>query len=232
MNIWKILGIEETRDKKEIKKAYKAKLPDVNPEDDQEAFMKLREAYETALKYADGQLDNDDETKVQNSQEQSYKQRNENPEIDAFTDELESLYNSFYRRIDTGEWEKLLSSPVCIGLDTKDEAKHALLTFMMDKYLVPCDVIRLIDSHFGFAESQEELFEIYPPAFIQQVILNAINGSDTVPYNLFQVEDVNGIEEFFPRYRKLKDAIYNNELDDARNILKEIEDSGVGYPYV
>ena len=50
MNIWKILEIEPTDDKKKIKSAYRAKLREVNPESQPETFMELREAYEKALK--------------------------------------------------------------------------------------------------------------------------------------------------------------------------------------
>lgn len=46
------LGIEATKEEKEIKKAYRDKLHTVNPEDDPNGFKILREAYEEALKYA------------------------------------------------------------------------------------------------------------------------------------------------------------------------------------
>ena len=46
------LGIEATKEEKEIKKAYREKLHIVNPEDDPNGFKILREAYEEALKYA------------------------------------------------------------------------------------------------------------------------------------------------------------------------------------
>ena len=39
MNIWNVLGIKETEDKNEIKKAYRSKLRQINPEDEQEKFM-------------------------------------------------------------------------------------------------------------------------------------------------------------------------------------------------
>ena len=50
---WEILGIEPTRDKKEITRAYREKLAVTNPEDKPEEFKELRNAYEEALKYAD-----------------------------------------------------------------------------------------------------------------------------------------------------------------------------------
>ena len=55
--IWMILGIEPTKDKKEITAAYRAKLSDTNPEDKPEEFKKLRNAYEEALKYAKQEID-------------------------------------------------------------------------------------------------------------------------------------------------------------------------------
>ena len=50
--IWKILGIAETKDTDAIRQVYHEKLRSVNPEDDQVGFMRLREAYENALSYA------------------------------------------------------------------------------------------------------------------------------------------------------------------------------------
>ena len=58
--IWKILGIEETKDEEIIKNAYRDKLRFVNPEDDQEGFMELRQAYEDAMAFAN-QIEMDDE---------------------------------------------------------------------------------------------------------------------------------------------------------------------------
>ena len=51
--IFAVLGIEETKDKGQIQNAYRAKLAENNPEDHPEEFMRLRQAYEQALAYAD-----------------------------------------------------------------------------------------------------------------------------------------------------------------------------------
>ena len=41
MNIWNVLGITATEDKNEIKKAYRNKLRQINPEDEQEKKKSL-----------------------------------------------------------------------------------------------------------------------------------------------------------------------------------------------
>ena len=53
MNIWEILEIDVTCDTGIIKKAYRAKLKTTRPDDDGDAFMRLRSAYEEALEYAE-----------------------------------------------------------------------------------------------------------------------------------------------------------------------------------
>lgn len=52
MDIWSILEIEPTTETSIIKKAYAKKLKIFHPEDDPEGYQKLREAFDSALKYA------------------------------------------------------------------------------------------------------------------------------------------------------------------------------------
>ena len=52
--IWTVLGIEPTKDVSAIKRAYAEKAKTCHPEEDPEGFMKLRQAYQAALDYAEG----------------------------------------------------------------------------------------------------------------------------------------------------------------------------------
>lgn len=52
MDIWKILHIEATTDKRAIKKAYALRSKTVHPEEKPEEFSQLYEAYKIALQYA------------------------------------------------------------------------------------------------------------------------------------------------------------------------------------
>lgn len=56
-NIWEILGIESTKDKRAIRRAYGSRAKVVHPEERPEEFMALYEAYQLALKYAGRQED-------------------------------------------------------------------------------------------------------------------------------------------------------------------------------
>ena len=49
MNCWEVLGIESTKDKKEIKKAYARLLKQYHPEENPEEFKQIQAAYQQCL---------------------------------------------------------------------------------------------------------------------------------------------------------------------------------------
>ena len=53
MNNWQILGIQPTSDKREIKRAYGKMLVKYHPEEHPEQFARIKDAYDTAMMYAD-----------------------------------------------------------------------------------------------------------------------------------------------------------------------------------
>ena len=127
---WEILGIAPTNDISVIKKAYRAKLADTNPEDKPEEFMELRRSYEEAVELAK-RPDEDAESADEDGQKEEYFQTLLPPEHPAFSwfQQARRLYRDFYRRIVPENWSRLAADPVCSRIDTAADARNALLTF-------------------------------------------------------------------------------------------------------
>lgn len=61
MNVWKILGIDQTTDSNQIKQAYAARAKECHPEEHPEEYQILRQAYKEALRYAKWQKEQEAE---------------------------------------------------------------------------------------------------------------------------------------------------------------------------
>jgi tetratricopeptide (TPR) repeat protein len=215
MNIWKLLGISETKDKDELKKAYRAKLTAVNPEDDAEGFMALRRAYEEALRLADSEGD-------------------ETPEDDACENNLlgkiSSLYRNYDRRIDKNAWEELFDSDEFVSLETSEESFDTLIKFLMDNYHIPSDIYKLIVEVFDVEYRKKELAEKYPLDFIEYMINNA-TYDDLIDYYMFE-GDAEQFDKYIDLYYRLDLAHRKGESEKERELLDELTNLDVTHPYL
>ena len=169
MTIWQILGIDQTKDEKQITQAYREKLSETNPEDKPEEFKLLRSAYEEALSYA------------RMTDEISHA----DDEINEWLKDLQDLYDDFAKRKDVDRWEELLSREVCQSISGHMRIENELLVFLMDQYFIGHNVWLCMDRHFSFLDRREELYEKYPREFIDRVVINGILYPDILPMMLF-----------------------------------------------
>ena len=168
MDIWKVLGIEPTKDKKVIAEAYRNKLVDTNPEDKSEEFKELRNAYEQAL------LECEKVIKTNKSK------------VELWYDKLVDLYNNFPERIKVNNWKELLSENVCFSIDSKMQVEEKLITFLMDYYFISHDTWKCIDERFDLLNRTEELYQSYPRDFIDYIVINGIMYDDYLQFDLFE----------------------------------------------
>lgn len=61
MNPWNVLGLDDAADERTIKRQYAKQLKVTRPDDDPEAFQRLREAYEHALDWARNRVDDEED---------------------------------------------------------------------------------------------------------------------------------------------------------------------------
>lgn len=98
MNVWDILQIEPTDDKRVIKKAYARRSREIHPEEKPEEFKQLYEAYQSALKYA--QVMGWGETKPEGLQEPREEPWRQSEEVagEEGEEEASGLYSYFSER--------------------------------------------------------------------------------------------------------------------------------------
>ena len=200
---WEILGIEKTKDKREITRAYREKLSSTNPEDKPEEFKELRSAYEEALAYA----------------EKPEEVKDGDQKTDAWMKRLEDVYEDFARRKDVAEWEALFSDELLSSIPGRMRAESELLNYLMDHYFIGHSVWLCMERHFSFLERKEELYESYPREFIDRVIVNGILYSDILPMELFDPgRDGEECQKYLDIYLEVTpDGDCNEKAEELKN---------------
>lgn len=177
---WEVLGIEQTKDEEVIVNAYRTKLLGVNPEDDQEGFMKLREAFENAMAYAKSE-DLGEEEKKQDGPVFS-----EDPAVDAAIKEhirkLNDIYSDFDKRRDENLWKEWAANPICRDLDSCDNMCEAVLVFLMRHFCLPNSAWKVLDATFSILDRKETLLEKFPLDYYQFLEVRIKEG-DFVEYD-------------------------------------------------
>lgn len=214
MDIWSVLGIEATKDKDELKKAYRRKLAKTNPEDNPDGFMELRNAYEEAVRLADSEEIAEED----------------NADGDRLTAKIKAIYGSYWDRVNPEKWGTLFNQDEFVSLDTSEEAFDKLMRFLMENFCIPKNVWVVICDTFDIAARRKELKNTYPEDFIEYVINNA-TYEDLLDYQLFE-----GDEKYFDRYielyYKLDTSLRRKELDKQLPIIEELEALDVYHPYL
>ncbi|MDO4467578.1 MAG: tetratricopeptide repeat protein [Bacillota bacterium] len=208
---WKILEIEETKDKKKIVQAYRKKLLQTNPEDKPEEFKILRQAYEEALEYA-------------NSTNNALKKT----PLEAWSEKLDVLYNDFEKRISLQAWQELFSDEICLAIDKRLIVEEALMQYLLRYYRIPHEIWVFFNERFHLLDRTEELYEKYPKDFIDYIVVNGIHYEDMLPYNLF-IPGKSGkdVDAYIDCYLRLRNAMY----EEAQPILQEMESLSEDHPY-
>lgn len=229
MNIWSVLGIEETKDKDLLKTAYREKLKDVNPEDDQQGFMRLREAYEEALRLADRVPLEKVFNIRRNDNEFPFPVKDELREVYY---ELDNLYKDYPRRIDEENWREIFNRDEFISLDSSSDAFEMLIRFLMINFLLPHNIWEIIVDTFDIKKRKIELSEKFPKDFLDFVIDNSEN-IDIFNYYLFDNDvDSEKTDEFIKNYLTMNTAIRRNDQDEAKKLMETLEDMEIYHPYL
>lgn len=243
MDFWYILKIGPTNNISEIKKAYAKQLRRHHPEDDPEGYQKLREAYESALKYVKSEKEPLKSIRKENS-EVCKKDILENKlqvdflektptfedNVNNFISRVKILYDDFFSRIDVENWRGILNSEVMWYMGDKKLLDNKMVEFLMENHHLPQSVWKLLDENFNWSEQKKYLYDKYSEEFINY-IFKQLEDSNQLRYCYFT--KLNGApSEMFLEYREKafeallsKDTLYAEEcLNDANSIYADDPD--------
>lgn len=248
MSFWEILGIDSTDNVSVIKKAYAKKLKMYHPEDDPEGYQRLREAYDSAVKYLKNNkkkqtaehIDNSKNEKIMISKLNSIEDTLEDDvhvpppinildglveksfsfeeTVEEFINEVQILYNNFFSRINIENWVALLNSQVMWYMGNKEFLSNKMIEFLMENHYLPQNIWKLLESNFNWSEQKEYLYKKYPEEFIDY-LFKQINGPSKLRYCCFK--EIQGVDyEAFLKYReKAFDALSNNDFLCAQEYI-------------
>ncbi len=213
MDIWSILGIQATKDKAALKQAYRIKLTSVNPEDDPEGFMELRQAFEEAVRLAD-----EEEHVVEDESS-----------MGKLKSAIDELYHDFSRRISREAWEELLNRDEFVSLDSSEEAMDVLMQYLMSNFYLPQRIWKYLVEMFDIAGRKKELSETYPEDFIEYILNNA-EYEDMINYDLFEGDEAS-YDAYIEYYYKLESAIRRRAFDEQAKYTEKLDELDVYHPY-
>ncbi|MBK1811974.1 hypothetical protein JHL18_15235 [Clostridium sp. YIM B02505] len=234
MEPWSILDIDPTEDTSVIKKAYAKKLKIHHPEDDPTGYQKLREAYDTALKYAK-RLIKKEESESFNirespiSLEENYSpthlelinsQASSVPSIEEqnakFIEQIESLYNDFFSRINIDNWKNLLSNDIFWIIANKRTISRLTINFLSEHHHLPQDIWILLENNFNWCSEKNTTYQPYHDDFISYIERQI---SSPNPLNYFFSEAFKDVD--YEQFLQLREIAQTSLLEDNFSDAKE-----------
>ena len=206
--IFEVLGIGETKDGDEIRRAYRKKLLSVNPEDNPEGFKRLRKAYESALAMC---------RRAEDTQEE------EDTPVSRYLKEAEAIYSSLSRRLDEEEWKRLANHELLDDLELEEEIRRKLFRYLVDHFRLPASVWQILDGAFGIVEGAGEVKEHLPEDFVNFMVWKCSEGADDSDFSFDKLEgeDRADYDTFIANYNQLV-RISREEAEDKESWRKEI----------
>lgn len=205
--VFSVLEINETKDTELIRSAYMKKLSVTNPEDDPEGFKRLREAYDNAMRLAQ-----EDEDKSP---------------VGLWIKSVREAYANLDTRLDSWTWEELLEDEVCTDAGTFEDARRAMLVFLMDNTYLPEFAFEMVINTFKIGEDREELCESFPPGFIDFVLRHG-NG---IKIELLRADSGAAADRACNLWFEYRNANAENNEEKKQSIESEFAQLGVFMPY-
>lgn len=219
VEIFQVLGIEQTKDEREIKDAYRRKLAVTNPEDNPEGFKRLRTAYEEACNFARRQ-----------EEEQPEEKQDDTPS-GLWVQKAAEIYGKIDTRCDVKLWKELFDEDIFLSLEEEENCRIKLLRFLMDHFKLPTDVWKLLDEKLHITGDASRLREKFPADFVGYIVSKCERGED-VDFSQFEGAPDADYDQFLQYYDRCWSSLNDNQLQQAAEYIKNADDLQIYHPVI
>ena len=209
---FRILQIEPTNDKKKIKIAYSKLLKKYNPEDYPDLFIKIQEAYETALKYSGNFSENTRNFNENNFSKNMYEEKSDEYEkmrdnnVDNWINEVKKLSEMKKRKLE--DWLQLFKE---YNENMDSEEKKEIIKKLGIIYKKN-DYIEISNFFFSNGETiyktpdiLSDLTEIERKFFMENIVLNKYRITSEIIENYREnIDKEEAVDNFIENFFEIK----------------------------
>ena len=209
---FRILQIEPTNDKKKIKIAYSKSLKKYNPEDYPDLFIKIQEAYETALKYSGNFSENTRNFNENNFSKNMYEEKSDEYEkmrdnnVDNWINEVKKLSEMKKRKLE--DWLQLFKE---YNENMDSEEKKEIIKKLGIIYKKN-DYIEISNFFFSNGETiyktpdiLSDLTEIERKFFMENIVLNKYRITSEIIENYREnIDKEKAVDNFIENFFEIK----------------------------
>ena len=210
IEVFQILGIEQTKDERALKNAYREKLAVTNPEDDPEGFKRLRTAYEEACRYA----------RTPDAEETGEAEQTLEDDTPAgqWVRGARKIYENITDRCDVGKWKALFEADAFLSLEEEENCTVYLLRFLMEHFKLPTNVWELLDEKIHIVQNAGTLRERFPAQFVSYMVHKCESGEE-VDFSEFQGAEDADYDQFLQYYDRAYQALQEGNLQEAEQMI-------------
>ena len=209
---FRILQIEPTNDKKKIKIAYSKLLKKYNPEDFPDLFIKIQEAYETALKYSGNFSENTRNFNGNNFSKNMYEEKSDEYEkmkdnnVENWINEVKKLSETKKRKLE--DWLQLFKE---YNENMNSEEKKEIIKKLGIIY-EKNDYIEISNFFFSNGETiykipdiLTDLTEIERKFFMENIVLNKYRITSEIIENYREnIDKEKAVDNFIENFFEIK----------------------------
>ena len=209
---FRILQIEPTNDKKKIKIAYSKLLKKYNPEDFPDLFIKIQEAYETALKYSGNFSENTRNFNENNFSKNMYEEKSDEYEkmkdnnVENWINEVKKLSETKKRKLE--DWLQLFKE---YNENMDSEEKKEIIKKLGIIY-ENNDYIEISNFFFSNGETiykipdiLTDLTEIERKFFMENIVLNKYRITSEIIENYKEnIDKEKAVDNFIENFFEIK----------------------------